>query len=131
MRDEYLTMDKLVLVCFGVGNTAGERDRTPGLVEATVSGQPSAYAVNVRVSAYAYYAREWHDITHLGDSGMNRMPTPRITGQINPMPTTVRQEPDPGMCRVPIAIQSVQTSNKHTAAPEVEISTHRQQGCQT
>lgn len=131
MHDEYLTMDKLVLVCFGIGNTAGKCDRTPCLVEATVSGQPSACAVNVRVSAYAYYTREWDDITHLGDSGINRMPTPRITGQMNPMPTTVRQEPDPGMCRVPIAMQSVQTSSQHTAAPEVEISTHRRRECRT
>ena len=124
-------MDKLVLVCFGIGNTAGKRDRTPGLVEATVSGQPSACVVNVRVSGYAYDARKWDDITHLGDSGMNRMPTPRITGQINPMPTTVRHEPDPGMCRVPIAMQSVQTSSQHTVAPEGEISTYRRRGCQT
>ena len=129
MHNEYLTMNELVLVCFGIGNTAGKRDRTPGLVEATVSGQPSAYAVNVRVSAYASCARQWDDITHLGDSGMNRMPTPRITGQINPIPTTVRQEPDPGMCRVPIAMQSTQTSSQHTAAPEVEISTYRRREC--
>ena len=32
---------------------------------------------------------------------------PRITGQMKPMPTTVRHEPAPGMCRVPIEMQSV------------------------
>lgn len=37
---------------------------------------------------------------------MNKIPTPKITGQTKPMPTTVRQEPEPEIERVPIEIQS-------------------------
>jgi hypothetical protein len=48
--------------------------------------------------------REWR---HLGLSGMKRMPTPRMIGQMIPIPTTVRQEAAPCMCRVAMEMQSV------------------------
>lgn len=43
---------------------------------------------------------------YLGLSGINRIPMPRISGQMMPMPTTIRHEPDPGASRAAKEIQS-------------------------
>ena len=43
---------------------------------------------------------------HLGDSGMKRIPTPSITAQMSPIPTTVRQEAAPDKFLVPKEIKS-------------------------
>ena len=48
--------------------------------------------------------------THLGLSGMNSIPIPRMSGHRKPMPTTVRHEPEPEISRVPIEMQSVSGS---------------------
>ena len=58
--------------------------------------------------------KEEKRVTNLGDSGMNRIPTPKMTGQMKPIPTTVRQDPEPDRERVPIAIQSRRRRTKST-----------------
>jgi hypothetical protein len=46
------------------------------------------------------------NVTYLGLSGMNKIPIPKIKGQIIPIPTTMRQDPEPGAERAAMEIQS-------------------------
>jgi hypothetical protein len=55
-----------------------------------------------------YFFSDDGDDIYLGDSGMKRMPIPRMKGQMRPIPTTVRQEPAPDMLRVPMEMQSME-----------------------
>lgn len=70
-------------------------------------GMPRDLASEIFASSYRPLA-----VSHLGDSGIVRIPNPRMIGQRIPKPTTVRQEPDPEMERVPIEKQSMNTQKR-------------------
>ena len=46
------------------------------------------------------------DVKYLGLSGMNKIPIPKIIGQMMPIPTTMRHDPDPGAERAAMETQS-------------------------
>jgi hypothetical protein len=46
------------------------------------------------------------NVAYLGLSGMNKIPIPKINGQIIPIPTTILQDPEPDAERAAMEIQS-------------------------
>lgn len=122
----------LVSLYFLERNTVRAREGVLCFFNSVTGSKPSG--IMVIVVRKLFSSDDACDI-YLGDSGMKRMPIPRMKGQMRPIPTTVRQEPAPDMLRVAMEMQSAERQKRELCYKHAEFlsgeRTYKRRGYQT